>query len=330
MIDRICLYQYKIPLRYALPLKGSILTERQGTIVELKSGDRYGYGEAAPLADFSHETAEEAWQQLEREAVRLINVSGGSPVLSGSLYPSVAFAVSSALWMLEHVHRLSAPENAPLLQGDTVDILQRLSRWSSSWPDECKLKIGKGSVDADVQRIRQVAKQLPEVVKLRLDANQRWTLQQALRIGERLSADRIAYIEEPTSDWSEFTAIFQATGIPFALDETVQKPDYTYQKLDGLAAMIIKPTLVGDVNRCRALLQAGQSDGVRTVFSSTFESDVGIYILQQLSARYVPFEQPGLDTASAFSCPLVTDFHQPGQQWSFNSDHLLSRQCFYS
>ncbi|OED42924.1 o-succinylbenzoate synthase [Endozoicomonas sp. (ex Bugula neritina AB1)] len=323
-IDRIRLYHYQLPLNYPIPLKGSRLTARQGFIIEVILDGRYGYGEAAPLADFSHESVEEAGRQLMQVSESLLSSGAWSETLPDSLYPSVRFALSSVLWMLEQPQWLPVLEQAPLLQGDTESILQRLRNWSSSWPAEFKLKIGKGTLGEDVQRIQQVIKVLPDSTKLRLDANQRWSLEQALHVGYSLDPKRIAYIEEPTVNASEFTEIYQATRIPFALDETLQSRDYSYQKLDGLGAMVIKPTLVGGIDRCQELVLAAQSDGIRTVVSSAYESSVGIRILQQLSVQWAEEEHPGLDTVSAFSCPLVTDFHQPGQEWSFNSDLFLS------
>ena len=316
VIDQIRLFPYRLPLKYPLPLKGTVLKERKGIIVEVRSGSRYGYGDIAPLADFSRES----YGDVESELEQLI--SAPEQIGVGKLCgysPSVVFGVESALWTLERNHWLVASQCAPLLLGDTTDILQRLNSWNKPWSAEYKLKIGKGSLAQDIERIQNVLEVLPAQVKLRLDANQRWTLPQALDVGKNIPADRIAYIEEPTGNAREFPIFYTETGVSYALDETVQNPDYQFHPEHGLAALILKPTLVGGVERCLNLLKQAKQAGVRTVFSSSFESSVGIHILQQLSAVYVPDELPGLDTISAFELSLVTDYPHPGNPLTFQS-----------
>ena len=318
-IDQVCLYQYQLPLRYPLPLKGTQLSMRKGFILELKSEGRYGYGEAAPLADFSQESLSDAQSQLVKLSERLVR---GDETPGHSLFPSVQFALESALWSLNQTQWLSPPKQAPLLQGDTDDIVHRLQKWQGAWPAEFKLKIGRGTLSEDIERIYQVLQQLPESVRLRLDANQRWSYQQAIEVCGVLDSQRIAYIEEPTANPAEFSDIYRATGVAFALDETVQHIDYQFQTMEGLAALVIKPTLVGGLARCQQLIKVAQSEGTRVVLSSAFESSVGIHILQQLSAHWLPDEWPGLDTKTAFHYPLTNSHIQPCQRLQLRADFI--------
>ena len=43
------------------------------------------------------------------------------------------------------------------------------------------------------------------------------------------------------------------------------------------------------------------------MFSSSYESSIGLHILEQLSAQWTPGELAGLDTASAFVDPLIDE-----------------------
>lgn len=311
IVEQARLFQYRSPLNYPLPLKGSEQWVREGIIVELRSGDCFGYGEAAPLADFSQESLSGAYEQLQQLCGSVESMTG----FDRSRYsPSVVFAVESAIWSLQQPRWLAAPVCAPLLQGKTQDILSRLTQWKIPWPAEFKLKIGRGSIDQDINRIHSVLEILPRETRLRLDANQRWTIEEAIRVGRQLPSERIAYIEEPTSNSEQFPLFYQETGVFYALDETVQDRRYTFRPHKGLAALILKPTLVGGVDRCKCLIEAARCAGIRAVFSSSFESSVGIHVLQQLSAQLTPDELPGLDTLSAFQKPLVLNYPQPGQK----------------
>ena len=314
-VDCIRLHPYSLPLKYPLPLKGSVLTERQGIIVEICSDDGFGYGDIAPLADFSRESIGDVTLELEQL------IKDPAKNSSGQLHeysPSVVFGVESAIWSLKQTSWRPAPACAPLLLGETTKVLHRLKSWKEPWPKEFKLKIGKGTPAQDVVRILSVLEVLPAAVKLRLDANQRWTLDQAIEVGRQLPGERIAYIEEPTANPDEFTEFCRVTGVPYALDETVQKPDYRFRFEQGLAALILKPTLVGGIEHCVNLIREAKSAGVRVVFSSSFESSVGIHILQQLSAIYTPEELPGMDTLSAFESPLVEEYPLPGKPLIFS------------
>lgn len=321
--------RYRLPLRHALPLKQFNLTVREGLILRLCSRGRVGYGEIAPLPGFSHESLEEAEIEL-RAFCRSVNVgyfqpasvddSNSAAVLKSLSKPSVAFGVESALWWLRQSEWCSPPVTAPLLQGDTGQIVQRIEQWQGDWPKEFKLKIGRDSLKEDCARIRQVLDALPECVRIKLDANRQWTLEQAISLATSIDVRRIAYVEEPTANPGEFSELYGRTGLAFALDETVQQPGYQLQPMQGLAAIVIKPTLVGGLRRCRQLVTAARYSGARAIFSSSYESAIGLHILEQLSAQWTPEELPGLDTVSAFMGSVVSENSMAGDPVAINPD----------
>ncbi|MBO9483865.1 o-succinylbenzoate synthase [Salinisphaera sp. G21_0] len=317
--------RYRLPLKQPLWLKHACLNKREGLILRLRIGDRWGYGEIAPLPGFSRESLADAEEQLQAFC-RAVNdgkpLSLNSPFLTDVLrlqpIPSVLFGIESALWWLQQDHWFDPPETGPLLQGSTGDILQRLAMWQGNWPTEFKLKIGRDSMEDDCVRINQVLRALPKSVSIKLDANQQWTLAQAIRVAASIDVKRVAYIEEPTAHVAEFSQLYEQTGLRFALDETVQHPEYHLHPMQGLAAIVIKPTLVGGLARCRQLVTTGRNLGVRTVFSSSYESSIGLHILEQLSAQWTPEEQPGLDTLSAFTDSLTSEKMIAGQPVAIN------------
>ena len=317
--------RYRLPLKQPLWLKHACLNKREGLILRLRIGDRWGYGEIAPLPGFSRESLADAEEQLQAFC-RAVN--DGKPLFLNSAFftdvlrlqpvPSVLFGIESALWWLQQDHWFDPPETGLLLQGSTEDILHRLALWQGNWPTEFKLKIGRDSIEDDCVRINQVLQALPTSVSIKLDANQQWTLDQALRVAASIDVERVAYVEEPTADVAEFSQLYEQTGLRFALDETVQHPEYLLQPINGLAAVVIKPTLVGGLARCRQLVTTGRSLGVRTVFSSSYESSIGLHILEQLSAQWTPEELPGLDTLSAFTDSLTFERIIAGQPVAIN------------
>lgn len=314
------IYRYDLPLVWPLPLKRTRLKSRQGLILELKVNDDlngvgYLYGEAAPLPDFSSESIDGACEQLGSIGTALIGQmvepeSFNSDEWAESMVsPSVAFALESAITLpaLQTAADGTELPVAPLLTGSTTDMLGRILSWSACWPETFKLKVGRGELKSDIYRVKQLLEELPEPACLRLDANRRWSLQQAVEFVNQIDAARISYIEEPVAERNDCRAFYQQTRMPFALDETLQNPDYEFAPETGLAAVIIKPTLVGGIRRCETLIHAARDAGVHTVISSSFESVLGVNVLSNLARAWAPGEAAGLDTLSAFACHLLDE-----------------------
>ena len=307
--------RYRLPLRQPLTLRQFTLHERLGLILQLHCGGRYGYGEIAPLPGFSRESLDQAEIQLQAfcRAVNNGQFDGKAPLAAWSLLPSVAFGIESAFWWLQQDSWVAAPTVAPLLNGARADILRRLEHWQEPWPDEFKLKTGRSTLADDCITLHQILQIVPESVRIKLDANRQWSFAQAVQLADAIDVARVAYVEEPTGHSTEFSRLYQQTGLPFALDETVQQPDYQFEPMPGLVAIVIKPTLVGGLGRCQQLVTAAHAAGIRAVFSSSYESSIGLHILEQLSARWTPSEPPGLDTATAFVETLTDETIVAGQ-----------------
>ena len=325
VIKRARLFRYSLPLAFVLPLKETRLQQRSGVIVELEDiRGRIAYGEAAPLPDFSQETLAEVEQRLHRLVHHLIHNKSQYQQGAYRLPLSATFAIECALLGLTVEQWRPKPVLAPLLTGNERDILGKIERFSTLWPNEVKLKVGRMQLTDDVELVACVLSRLPARVRLRLDANQYWTLKKALLFYDKLSAlgqqlpvnwrEKIAYIEEPTANPQDFEVFYQQTGIGYAFDESIQQGrTVTIKDQHGLKALIIKPTLVGGVADCYEWVKLAGKYNIRVVFSSAFEASIGLHYIQQMSAYWAPDEWPGLDTASAFRNALVDDMPLPGE-----------------
>ncbi len=114
---------------------------------------------------------------------------------------------------------------------------------------------------------------LPDL-RLRLDANRSWTRAKADGFAKYVNPawrDRIAFWKSPCKTRDESRDFARATGIAIALDESVREADFVVQAEPGVAAIVIKPTLVGSTARCRAVAQA-HAARLTAVISSSIES----------------------------------------------------------
>ena len=55
---QVTLYRYSLPMDAGVILRNQRLKTRDGLIVCLREGEQEGWGEIAPLPEFSHETLE--------------------------------------------------------------------------------------------------------------------------------------------------------------------------------------------------------------------------------------------------------------------------------
>lgn len=60
-------------------------------------------------------------------------------------------------------------------------------------------------------------------VRLRADANRAWSLDQAAAFARAAAGAALEYVEEPTADPADLAELHRRTGLPLALDESVDE-----------------------------------------------------------------------------------------------------------
>lgn len=275
-------YRYNLELNRPLRLGKQTLTHREGVL--LSPTDRPDcWGDAAPLPGLSRETIDDVIRSLLTE--------------SGSKPPSLEFALQSLDLKPAAVR---VPVNA-LLSGTREVVLQRAAELHDLPYQSIKLKVGREpTVDQEIEFVQQVRQRLRPDQRLRLDANRRWSLEQAVRFGKGVQRLGIEYIEEPLKRPRECELFLERTEVPYALDETlVQSP--RLEHFPRAAALVVKPTLLGN----RRVFDRLQSAGIPLVFSSCFESALGLLAVARLAASYSPALPAGLDTSRWFVRDLL-------------------------
>ncbi|MBI3697500.1 MAG: mandelate racemase/muconate lactonizing enzyme family protein, partial [Acidobacteria bacterium] len=117
-----------------------------------------------------------------------------------------------------------------------------------------KMKIGNRPIDEDVKRIRAVRKTVGDQVKLAVDANQYYTVADALRIGRCLDELNVFWFEEPipTHDVAGMAQLAQALDTPIAAGEMEFSEHPFRDWLARGAVDIVQPDLIrnGGVAEC--------------------------------------------------------------------------------
>ena len=319
------LYQYLLPLDVLLPVGKQRIDHRAGLVLQasVRLEDEYRQVEVdiAPLSGI--DINQQALVGFSRESLAQVQHSLAEllPQLCGqhldtlleyadtSAYPSLAFGLS--LLHAKLMGKLDAirPQSAtvPLIYHPTdanTDLLDNKIAALGMDVHSVKVKVAQSSIEDELKLIYGILRTRPDL-KLRLDANQGFTLEQAIEFAACLPLDSIEYIEEPCHIPKDNVEFYQAIGMPYALDESLNDPAYQFEMQKGLTALVIKPMLLGTLEKLADLIDKAQSYGVRCIISSSLESSVGIHDLAHVATILTPDEIPGLDTLSAFSQDLL-------------------------
>ncbi|WP_150538895.1 o-succinylbenzoate synthase [Actinobacillus vicugnae] len=297
------LYRYQIPVETGVILRNRRLKQREGLLIKLAEADQIGWGEIAPLPEFSLETLEEAETQAKHWIEKWLNQQ---PDNLENYAPSVAFGVSCALAELHHELGEAANYRAAVLcYGDPDELYAELNALDGEKVG--KMKVGLYEANRDGLIANMLLEALPDL-KLRLDANRGWSLQKAAKFAEKIANEhkkRIQFIEEPCQTPELSRQFAQASGIAIAWDETVRESDFLVKNEPNLTAIVIKPTLVGSLQKCIGLIEQAHQQGLMAVISSSIESSLGLTQLARLAQQYTPQTTPGLDTLELMQYQLL-------------------------
>ncbi|MEQ5324161.1 MULTISPECIES: o-succinylbenzoate synthase [Proteus] len=296
------LYSFSLPVDAGVVLRYQRLKTRDGFLVCLEQNGKQGWGEISPLPEFSRETLEQA--QASAQSWLTAWCAGENPEHSG--LPSVAFGLSCALAELEGTLPLEANYRAaPLCNGDPDDLILSLNDMEGE--KVAKIKVGLYEAVRDGIVVNLLLEAIPDL-KLRLDANRSWTPAKAEGFAKYVNPawrDRIAFLEEPCKTPEESLAFSQATGINIAWDETVRDDGFEIKPQPGVTTIVIKPTLVGSLERCRSLVEQAHALGLDAIISSSIESSFGLTQLARIAQWLTPNSIPGLDTVDLIKQQLI-------------------------
>lgn len=260
---------------------------RSSHLVCLKdSNHQEAWTEISPLPGRSKETIDEALLQLIAILKREKNPHP---------YPSVSFALATAL------KQLSFPPIplCALLSGSKQEMMEQALLAEHKGFSSVKIKISQLSLEDAFA----VLNNLRKTFSLRVDANQRFSFQEALYFFGQFPSSAFDFIEEPTWETSQLAKFPH----PFGLDETLEKdPDFMFEDLANCKAVVVKPMIQG-FHITKKLMKCLRKKRIKLIFSSSYESGLGLMQIARLAAQTKLYPL-GLDTQSLFTEDILTPF----------------------
>jgi L-alanine-DL-glutamate epimerase-like enolase superfamily enzyme len=194
---------------------------------------------------------ERLWQKLWRE-IGFFGVEGisvfGLSAIDRACWDIVGKAVGKPLYKLLGACRDRVPAYAcGLWLNETMEELVNEARgFVRQGYRAMKLRIGKSRMEEDFERAQAVREAIGPEVKLMVDANQRFSAGQAIRIGQKLEELDIAWFEEPVPayDIAGSAQVAAALDMPIANGENIYTRYGFRRILEMKAADILMPDLI--------------------------------------------------------------------------------------
>ena len=142
-----------------------------------------------------------------------------------------------------------------------------------------KVKVADPGVDlgADADRLRAVRDSLGAAGKIRIDANGRWSVQEAVTAIRTLdqAAGGLEYVEQPCATVPELAAVRAAVDVPIAADESIRRAadPLAVARAGAADIAVVKVAPLGGISR---LLRIASDCGLPVVVSSAVDTAVGV------------------------------------------------------
>ncbi len=237
----------------------------EGVFVRLRTGDGLvGWGEASPYAPITAETQATCVMMGKRlaQVIRDRNVfdlarlvTDMDAVTTGN--PSIKAAFEIAVWDLCgkltgqpvcHLlgqYRDSFETDRTVYLGEPPSMAEKAKEIVREGYKAVKVKVGQ-SPELDVARVRAIRAAIGERVRIRIDANQGWTRDTALKVLRSLEGLDIEFCEQPvaSSDWEGLRQVSEHSPIPVMADESVHSPSDAIECVRRAAANLINIKLM--------------------------------------------------------------------------------------
>jgi len=146
------------------------------------------------------------------------------------------------------------------------ELSEQVHRWVEAGHSAVKIKVGRPSLDEDVERVATVRRILGPHRLLMLDANQLWDLPAARRAARAMSAFDIYWLEEPlpAEDLRAYARLRSAIDIPVAAGESLYTEAQFRDALLTGAVDFLQPNVcrVGGISPFLRIARMAQQFGV--------------------------------------------------------------------
>ena len=191
-----------------------------------------------------------------------------------------------------------------------------------------KLKVGKDDAHEDRERVARVREIVGPGVTLMIDANQSWTIDQAIRRLKMLEAYELAWIEEPllATDIKGFVQLGWHIHIPRAGGESLYSPASFHDYVRQGALEILQPDVVrvGGITNAMKVCYLAEAANLRVAphVSPELSATIAAAIPNSMIVEYIPQMEPVLKNPLQIEDGYAIPPNTPGHGIEFDDEAL--------
>ncbi|MCH7962987.1 MAG: o-succinylbenzoate synthase [Bacteroidetes bacterium] len=288
---------------YTLKLKKSFFTarteikERRGFILRLDDPDGFeGIGDCCPFPEFGSESIEDVENVLSDFKLKVIideteiEKSINNCLVNYKKMPALRHGLEQAIINIicnKNKTTIDKLLNLKLKKRVTVNAAIGFLNVDESVKTArtliekgfttIKLKIGRSNFEEDFSVIKLIRKTFGDNIKLRIDSNGNWNLDEAIINLMELEQFDIEYAEQPVTNLSDYIDLKKRTNIPLAPDESIRsvKEAKEFIKSGAVSYLILKPMMIGGLLPTLDIIKLAMAENITPVITSSFESAIG-------------------------------------------------------
>jgi L-alanine-DL-glutamate epimerase-like enolase superfamily enzyme len=316
----------------------------QSTLVEIVDSDGFsGWGEApqvwrvtgeslagaracisGPLADVVRGRSVDDLNTLTREiAHAVVGNHGAKSAVDVALHDLAArrLGISLPRFLGTSCHVVST--DVTLSASGSSELAVVAQKRAAEGFDVLKIKVGLNA-DNDVESVTRIREAVGAEVRIRLDANQGWTVREAIRVIRQLEqrAVDVELVEQPVAaaDLDGLAHVTARVDTMVMADESVFGMRDLAQVIHRRAADLVNIKLAkcGGLSSAAAMVRLADAHDVGWIVGSMMEGPVGVGAAASLAAAFSPRLSCDLDAAWWLAEPSVIG----GLRYSGNAVHL--------
>ena len=323
-ITNVDVFTVRVPLKGKFTTSQSSRTHQVSVVIEISTDEgMVGLGNVDPSPKYSTETPE--------EIVACLNDALIPAVMHKDPRHIILRLIDMDRVLQGHYHAKAALEMAfqdlaakdlgipvcQLLGGPVCERVSLIPSWighmspeegankAAEWVEKgyrtLKIKVGAG-VEEDVERIRAIREAVGPDVHLRLDANEGYTPDKAIKAIQGFAAYHILYCEQPVprEDWDGMAKVRKAVDVPIMADEGIVDPKDIVIAAEKRAADIVKVKVMknGGIYGTGRMIWLAGSLGLKCVLGHGFTLGINslseIHLAAALPNVMMPIETTGM------------------------------------
>ena len=320
-ITQIEVYQFPVRLKKPFVISLGAFEFAENVIVVICTDEGFaGFGECSPFMPINGESMETCYVVARYLAKSLIgqnplDIESCSELMDRTIFgnSSVKSAFDIALYDLAAQHAglplyaFLGGLNNKILKTDYTVSLGNPGQMVTDAQDikdrgfeVIKVKLGDDP-DKDIFRIKAIRKQIRDEIPLRLDANQGWDVDSAIRVLNELASYNIQFCEEPIPRWNfmELSHIRKNTSIMIMADESCCDHHDSQRLIDlnAVQSFNIKLGKSSGIFKAKKMIELAEKANLQLQIGGFLESRIGFTAAAHLaltsdSVRYCDFDTP--------------------------------------